>query len=64
MRDLVVNILTQCYNVKVWFLSQVGKASDCNSLSIGSSPVGTSKKKNFNKGIKRVEILLTLCYYS
>ncbi len=26
----------------LWFLSQVGKAIDCNSMSIGSSPVGTS----------------------
>ena len=25
-----------------WFLSQVGKATDCNSVIIGSSPVGTS----------------------
>ena len=27
---------------KKWFLSQVGKATDCNSVIIGSSPVGTS----------------------
>ena len=25
-----------------WFHSQVGKAADCNSAIIGSSPVGTS----------------------
>ncbi len=28
----------------VWFLSQVGKASDCNSLIDGSNPPGTSTK--------------------
>ena len=27
---------------KKWFLGQVGKATDCNSVIIGSSPVGTS----------------------
>ena len=26
-----------------WFLSQVGKAIDCNSMITGSNPVGTSK---------------------
>ncbi len=25
-----------------WFHGQVGKATDCNSVIIGSSPVGTS----------------------
>ena len=45
----VVKRIIRCYNIKVWFLSQVGKASDCNSLIIGSSPLGTSKlKKNIN----------------
>ena len=29
---------------KRWFLSQVGKAIDCNSMIAGSSPTGTSKK--------------------
>ena len=29
--------------MKQWFHSQVGKAEDCNSSTIGSSPVGTSK---------------------
>ncbi len=28
--------------IKKWFLGQVGKATDCNSVIIGSSPVGTS----------------------
>ena len=28
---------------EMWFLSQVGKAIDCNSITAGSSPAGTSK---------------------
>ena len=28
--------------LKRWFLSQVGKAEDCNSSTVGSSPAGTS----------------------
>lgn len=26
----------------IWFLSQVGKAIDCNSMTVGSNPTGTS----------------------
>ena len=41
-----------------WFLSQVGKAIDCNSMIAGSSPTGTSKKNNtFKKSEKSIEIL-------
>lgn len=32
--------------VKRWFLSQAGKAIDCNSITVGSNPAGTS---NFGK---------------
>ena len=38
----IVKYKTWCYNVIAWFLSQAGKASDCNSLIAGSNPVGTS----------------------
>ena len=31
---------------KIRFLGQVGKATDCNSVIIGSSPVGTSICEN------------------
>ena len=34
---------------KRWFLSQVGKAIDCNSMIAGSSPTGTSKNNTFKK---------------
>ena len=41
----MIDGLLQCYNTtrcKEWFLSQVGKAIDCNSMIIGPNPVGTS----------------------
>ena len=38
---------------KRWFLSQVGKAIDCNSMIAGSSPTGTSKNKYFKKNKKK-----------
>ena len=48
--------------LKRWFLSQVGKAIDCNSMIAGSSPTGTSinyiKKKK-----KSIAILFMVCYY-
>ena len=47
---------------KQWFLSQVGKAIDCNSMIAGSSPTGTSKKY-FKKNKKSIEILFAFCYY-
>ena len=47
---------------KRWFLSQVGKAIDCNSMIAGSSPTGTSKK-NAKKNKKSIEMLFIFCYY-
>lgn len=39
----VENQPSLCYNIMaLWFHSQVGKASDCNSLIVGSNPSGTS----------------------
>ena len=35
--------------LKRWFLSQVGKAIDCNSMIAGSSPTGTSKNNTHKK---------------
>ena len=43
--------------LKRWFLSQVGKAIDCNSMIAGSSPTGTSKKTMLKKNKKSIEIL-------
>lgn len=51
-------LLTPKINViieKHWFLSQVGKAIDCNSMIAGSSPTGTSISitlKNYKKVLK------------
>ena len=43
---------------KRWFLSQVGKAIDCNSMIAGSSPTGTSKKTILKKFEKKYCIIV------
>ena len=48
---------------KRWFLSQVGKAIDCNSMIAGSSPTGTSKYNTFKKMKKSIEIFSAIWYY-
>ena len=48
---------------KRWFLSQVGKAIDCNSMIAGSSPTGTSNFNSLKKNEKSIEILFAFCYY-
>ena len=40
-----------------WFLSQVGKAIDCNSMIAGSSPTGTSKTIL----VKKIKKVLKYC---
>ena len=47
---------------KRWFLSQVGKAIDCNSMIAGSSPTGTSIQY-FKKNKKSIEKDVGFCYY-
>ena len=41
---------------KRWFLSQVGKAIDCNSMIAGSSPTGTSNYQYYKKMKKSIEM--------
>ena len=43
----------------MWLLSQVGKATDCNSVTIGPNPLGASKpskklKKTFLKKFRKL----------
>ena len=43
----------------IWFLSQVGKAIDCNSMTVGSNPTGTSIQKKTKK-LSKIACNLTL----
>ena len=46
---------------KRWFLSQVGKAIDCNSMTVGSNPTGTSIQE-IEKVIKNyLQFILLSC---
>ena len=44
-----------------WFLSQVGKAIDCNSMTVGSNPTGTSIQE-FEKSQKKLELKILKLY--